>query len=137
MPGSAKDVGVGVDGSVWVVSRGGVNWTGERWEGVGGSGVRVDVDQNGAPWVIGRNDDIFQFVAGTWESRPGDARDIGIGGDGSVWVIGTRRRGGTSGIYSWADGNWNPVSGNATEISVDADGFPWIVNQSGDIYTSH
>lgn len=138
MPGSAKDIGVGADGSVWVVSSGGVfYWNTESWEGVGGSGVRVDVDKNGSPWVIGRSNDIFQFVAGTWERRPGEARDIGIGGDDSVWVAGTRGRSGTNRIYRWTDGDWNAVDGNAMEISVDAEGFPWIVNRSGNIYTSH
>lgn len=87
MGGNARDIGIGADGSVWVTSGGGTYLFDEgNWVGVRGSGVRIDVDPNGIPWVIDHTNDIHQLIAGRWIQRNGEARDIGIGGDGSVWI---------------------------------------------------
>jgi len=137
LPGDAIDVGIGANGSVWVVSGGGVyNWNGIDWDRYSGSAVRIDVDPTGNPWVIDYNDDIYQLVDGWWIEMPGDAHDIGIGGDGSVWVIGTRRSGGGYSIYRWIESDWNRVEGSARQISVTNDGRPWVAGSDGDIYSS-
>jgi hypothetical protein len=41
---------------------------------------------------------------------PGLAKDITIGGDGTVWVIGTNPEGGGFGIYRWIE-EWQKVEG--------------------------
>lgn len=135
MGGNARDIGIGADGSVWVTSGGGTYLYDEgSWVGVRGSGVRIDVDPNGTPWVIDHTNDIHQLIAGRWVRRSGEARDIGIGGDGSVWIIGTSEDDGGHRIYRWSGTAWIRVSGSSRQISVGPDGYPWTANSGGDIY---
>ncbi len=135
MGGNARDIGIGADGSVWVTSGGGTyRYDHGDWVGVRGSGVRIDVDPNGVPWVIDHTNDIHQLIAGRWIQRNGAARDIGIGGDGSVWIIGTSEDDGGHRIYRWSGAAWNRVAGSSRQISVDPDGYPWAANSAGDIY---
>ena len=69
-----------------------------------------------------------------WEQLPGAAKDIGIGANDSVWVIGTNPVGGGFGIYRWDGSNWNGTDGGAVRIDVDPKGIPWVVNDAGNIY---
>jgi hypothetical protein len=71
----------------------------------------------------------------TWDQLPGSAKDIGVGGDGSVWIIGTSPRGTAHdfGIHKWTGSNWQGIEGTGVEISVDSSGLPWIVNSMGNI----
>lgn len=133
--GNARDIGIGADGSVWVTSGGGTyRYDKGSWVGVRGSGVRIDVDPDGVPWVIDHTNDIHQLIAGHWVRRPGIGRDIGIGGDGSVWTVGTSRDDGSHRIYRWNGTAWNRVPGSARQISVGPDGYPWAANSGGDVY---
>lgn len=135
MGGNARDIGIGADGSVWVTSGGGTYRYDEgNWVGVRGSGERIDVDQNGIPWVFASDGKIYQLIAGRWVRRIGEARDIGIGGDGSVWIVGATEDDGSRRIYRWTGTAWNRVAGSARQISVGPDGYPWIVNSDADIY---
>ncbi|HEU4679290.1 MAG TPA: tectonin domain-containing protein, partial [Terrimicrobiaceae bacterium] len=88
VPGTAKDIGVGADGSVWIIGTNpsgtadnfGVHrWTGKDWQGVEGGGVRIDVDPKGNPWVVNAKGEIFRRVKDTWQHLPGAAKDIGVG----------------------------------------------------------
>lgn len=138
LPGDARDIGVGADGSVWVVSGGGVyQWNGIGWDRTSGSAVRVDVTPNGIPWVIDHTNDIYELIAGRWIRRPGLARDVGIGADGSVWIIGTSRDDSSHGIYRWDGNDWKQVEGSARQVSVGPDGSPWVSRNDGDIYRGH
>lgn len=138
MGGNARDIGIGADGSVWVTSGGGTyRYDPEAigsWVGVRGSGVRIDVDPNGVPWVVDHTNDIHQLIAGRWIERSGDARDIGVGGDGSVWIVGTSQDDGNHSVYRWNGSLWIRVSGSLRQISVGPDGIPWAANSDGDIY---
>ncbi len=49
---------------------------------------------------------------------PGLAKDIGIGANGSVWVIGTNALRGGYGIYQWTASNRIAVPGGAMEITL-------------------
>jgi hypothetical protein len=71
-----------------------------------------------------------------WVRVPGRARDIGIGADGSVWVIGVDDHRDGHSIYRFNGSGWDKVSGKASQISVGPDGEPWVVNREGDIYRS-
>ena len=63
------------------------------WQEIGGGAVRIDVDDKGVPWVINSIGEIFKREGDNWRCMPGRANDIGIGGDGSVWIIGTNIQG--------------------------------------------
>jgi hypothetical protein len=141
LPGKAKDIGIGADGTVWAVGVGDYrsdyglyHWNGSRWLQDSGSAIRVDVDPWGNPWVINSNNEIFRLEKGRWVRVPGYAQDIGIGADGSVWAIGTNSRRGGYGIYTYTAQGWRKVDGAGVRIDVAPDGTPWIVNDDDEIY---
>ena len=74
--------------------------------------------ENSTPWVVNSNNNIFQRTGGSWQMLPGLAKDIGVGADGSVWVIGTDSTGGGYGIHRWNGNNWTKIDGGAEQISV-------------------
>ncbi len=140
MPGEALDIGIGADGSVWVVYYEGVyRWSGLFWENFGGSGSRIDVGPNGQPWVVGFSDRIYTLGEGGWVELPGEAGDIGVGADGSVWVVGTADDDwdALKGIYRWNGVSWDRVYGDGLDISVGPDGLPRITNVYGEIFRAY
>ncbi|MDB9311617.1 PA14 domain-containing protein [Spirulina sp. CS-785/01] len=88
---------------------------------------------SGDPLVV-RQDSITDKMAKAWQQLPGKAKDISIGANGSMWMIGTNPSGNGYGIYQWTDDNWQEVGGAATQIAVAPDGTPWVVNSQGNIY---
>jgi hypothetical protein len=141
LPGSARDVGAGAGGSLWVIGTNKVNggngiyrWTGSDWTPVDGGAVRIAVDRSGNPWVVNNAGNIYRWVNGAFQQLPGSAKDIGTGADGSVFVVGTNPVFGGYGIYRWAGSDWTRVDGGAVRIAVDRSGNPWVVNDAGNIY---
>ena len=153
-PGLAHDIGVGADGSVWVIGTNPVysggtgqhpitefgihKWTESTWEPVDGAGRRIAVDQNGNPWVVNSRKQIYRRVNNQWETQlPGLAYDIGTGADGSVWVIGDDHVGTAHdfGVHKWTGSAWERLpDGGGVRIAVDENGNPWVVNSAGQIY---
>jgi Tectonin domain len=145
-PGQAKDIGVGADGTVWVIGSNSVGawagnygiyrWTGSAWEAVDDGGARIAVDPDGLPWIVTSGGDIYRRVVNTWVHYPGLARDIGVGADGSVWMIGTDHVGtGNDGrIYKLKGKTWERIPGGGVRIAVGPDGMPWVVNSSTHIF---
>jgi outer membrane protein assembly factor BamB len=66
--------------------------------------------------------------------HPGAATDIGVGANGSVWVVGTNPVGGGLGIWHWNGSSWAAVIGGGIAIAVDPAGNPWLVNSAHRIY---
>lgn len=150
LPGAAQDIGVGADGSVWVIGAaagdGGVyklNAAGTGWNQSAGFAARIAVEPSGIPWVVTTGGDTYRRTTndpttGTWVLMPlvgAFARDIGVGSDGSVWAI---DKGLTSDglIYKYNGTNWTLTSdfGYAARIAVGPTGVPWVVNSSGDSF---
>ena len=173
-----KDIGVGADGSVWLIGTdpvgagsdfGVCKWNGTNWDGVGGGGVRIAVGPDGTPWVVNSAGQIFHgqltieldrarlssegvvngddrrtaFAPGpllsiTWGAPlPGLGKDIGVGADGSVWLIGTNPVGAGSdfGVYKWNGTNWDGLANNGGVcIAVGPGGLAWLVNSVGQIF---
>ena len=73
--------------------------------------------------------------ADQWIQRPGLAKDIGVGADGSVWVIGTNPVGTAQdfGIHRWTGSSWEAIDGGGVQISVGLP-LPWVVNSMGHIF---
>ncbi len=74
------------------------------------------------------------IVQPVWNRLQGGASDIGIGADGSMWVIGKDERPGGFGIYYWTGSRWQRVDGAAVRIDVGPDGIPWVVNDKHQIH---
>lgn len=142
IPGRASDIGIGGDGSIWIIGTnisgdGGFGiwkWTGKDWMTFDGAALKIDVDKNGDPWVVNAYGDIFRRENSSWRMVGGKAKDIGIGGEGSVFVIGTNTGGGGYGIWKWKGSGWNEIGGGAVCISVDESGNPWVVNSADNIF---
>lgn len=147
----ARDIAEGADGSTWVLGRedkpgghslyryeGADLWQRDR-ASAGSAGVRIAVDPRGQPWVVNDSGEIWRRQnETTWQQLPGTATDIGIGGDGTVWVLGTDSKSGGYGLWRWTGRTWVPdeasVSSAGVRISVDERGQPWVVNDSGEIW---
>jgi hypothetical protein len=98
--------------------------------------VAIAVDPDGNPWVVNSAHQIFHWNRSGWTLFPGAAVDVGVGFDGSVWVVGTNPTVGGYGIYLWDGQAWNAFPGGAVRIAVDPDGAPWVVNSAHQIYSS-
>ncbi|MGH6611085.1 MAG: tectonin domain-containing protein [Burkholderiaceae bacterium] len=140
LPGLASDIGVGARGEAWVTGIDQVDgghsiyrWTGSDWQIVQGGALRLDVDPQGNPWVINSAGRILRLDAGGWQALPGLARDIGIGANGAVWVIGVTQAPGGFTIHRWNGRDWDLVPGGAVRIDADPQGNPWVVNDQGDV----
>ena len=142
--GEATDIGIGADGSVWIIGTNEVNggygvyrrsvWGWVQLE-IDGGAIRIDVDPSGNPWVVDNDGNIFRKIgAKWWEQIDGEATDIGIGADGSVWIIRTSEVNGGYGVYRWSERGWEQIDGGTAQISVDNRGTPWIVDSEGYIY---
>jgi Tectonin domain len=130
MPGAATDVGIGANNSVWVVGmdKAVYNWTGTTWNRIESSEItRVAVDPQGNPWVIGGGGNMFRRVNNAWVSVPGQALDIGIGADGTVYHVGLSNT-----LYKWNGSGWsNSFGSGAAQVAVDPQGNAWTVDTNG------
>lgn len=135
IPGLAKQVAVGADGSVWAL--------GNDWEAPGGYGVykwtggtlgnpwvkqpyaaatHIDVGPDGNPWAVASDGSIWHLEGGQFVSKPGTAVDIACGADGSVFALGTGFVGGGNPIFKWNGTDWNLLPGGAVRLSADGRG---------------
>lgn len=158
VPGAAIDVGIGMDGSVFVV---GIsenplfrfNYDRMNWDKIEAAGTglsRVDVDKEGNPWWVTQDHKIFtlNMKTGVKTQLPGEARDIGVGGVKSetgtyykeVYIVSNQAAPGGFVIMRLnANRNgWVPMAGNGTHIDVDQarQGLPVISNDNNDIFYS-
>jgi Tectonin domain len=73
-------------------------------------------------------------LSATWLQLPGAGTDVGVGADGSLWVIGTNGTTGGFGIFRWNGTSWDQVDGGGVRIAVDPNGAPWVVNNRNQIF---
>lgn len=147
LPGRAKDIGVGADGSAWIVGSGVGNgdayrWDGTKWVLVGGSGVFIAVGPQGDPWVVNVGADLYHRFNNQWTliTTSGSATALGVGADGTVLITGgnscfcgpvTNQR-----LYRYTSGSGFaelPGDGRAAVIEPDGDGW-WSLDSEGHIY---
>lgn len=134
----ASDIGVGADGSVWAVGSqpfdaggfGIYRYTGTSWTQMPGAAVRIDVDPKGNAWIVNKLGEVFRWGGSAWVAVLGvKARDVGIGADGSVFVLGVDDK-----VYRWGGSAWVAREGSARNITVNAAGVPYAVTDAGVIY---
>lgn len=144
MPGKAIDVGIGKGGSVWVIGTIRVNggysihrWTNNKWERIPGGALRIDVGPDGNAWVVNDKGFTFRYTGTGWTRLPGPpARDIGVGANGTVWIVDREQLpyGGRIWRFEGHLKGWARVNGQLTNITVDSKGSVWGRNKAGDIY---
>jgi len=71
----------------------------------------------------------------SWKQLPGTANDIGVGADGTAWIIGTQAEGAGYGVFRWNGSGWDKIPGSGIRIDVDPNGRAWIVDNRGAVYT--
>ena len=69
-----------------------------------------------------------------WIPVAGRATDIGVGANGTVWIIGKQNVSGSYDIERWMGTQFVKVPGGAVRVDVGPWGTPWVVNASGDIF---
>ena len=142
LDGAAKDIGVGKDGSAWVIGTAAVPGGFEiyrrgpsSWPRVAGGAVRIAVEPSGNAWVVNSGQSVFRFDGATFQPVAGiTATDIGVGADGTVWVIGSQAVPGGFNILRLTGSTWNVVPGGALRIAVDPSGKAWVVNSTNTIF---
>ncbi len=73
-------------------------------------------------------------LSAQWQSIGGQARDVGVGANGTVWVIGWTAVPGGYNIARWNGNFWEDIPGGAVRIDVDPNGNAWVVNDAGFIF---
>ena len=160
LPGivSARDIGVGANGDVWVISGiahpSGQGYKVAKWTGTSldvsdvSAAVRISVQPDGRPWAVDVNGGVYRLTTndvhtGIWETLPGVASDIAVGGavgsgSGTTWCIGGWCNGGDCPIFKWdpSINNWvqDASNGAAVRIAVGPDGIPWVLTASNNFY---
>jgi hypothetical protein len=145
LPGAAVDVGVGANGTAWVIGTnpevggyGIYRWNpgGGNWDKIPGSASRIAVDPQGNAWVVTSVHAVYHYDGRQFVQVPnGIANDVGIGADGSIWIIGNNKVGPSDfDIYRYLNGKWVMVPGGAVRIAVDPKGNPWVVNSGHQIF---
>lgn len=134
------DIGAGPKGQVFAL---GVDGDVAKWNAMEKQfdtmsikrGVRIDVDKDGHPWVVGENGAVFAYDGEAWSEHSGTATDISIGPKGNVFAS---LANGTLGRWSGVDRLWEPVKGvvDATAVSVGPGGKPWALTDKGKIYAT-
>jgi Tectonin domain len=145
LPGGALDIAVskagtfaiGKDYNLYYLNRDFGRW--DRYNpSVRANFIRVAAHPNGSVWVLATNDSqdnpgtIYVFAPNDFDCRSvggSNANDIGIGANGSVWIIGKE-------AHQWRGKNvWKLVGGVSDNVAVDGYGHPWLTNSTtGDIY---
>ena len=85
-------------------------------------------------WALNAANNIFKWNGTNWDGYAGKAQDIGVGANGSVWImdIENHRYGGS--IYRLEGSKFVKTSGQGVRIDVDPNGNPWGINNLGHIY---
>lgn len=142
LDGAAKDIGVGKDGSAWVIGTSAVpggfdiyRRGASSWTRVAGGAVRISVEPSGNAWVVNSSNTLFRFDGTTFQPIPGvTATDVGVGADGTAWVIGSQAVPGGFNILRRTGTTWTVVPGGALRIAVDPTGKAWVVNSTNTIF---
>ncbi len=107
----------------------------DAWTLVNFAGVRIDVDNQGLPWVVNSNNQLLKRNANnSWAYVTHSAADVGVGAENTVYMVGI-----DDVLYrTTAAGATTPVSntgvGSIKRVSVDPVGNPWVINLFGQIF---
>ena len=162
-PGSALHIASNTSASLWIVGtdrecRGGWRdgicqdpdnrgYNVYKWNGTGFvkqqsiSARTLGVTTTDQLWVVNDQNEMFMPGELRLQTR---ARDIAVGPDNSVWIIGTDQRGGGYSVYQrkpeslvlpgLVQLDFTYADFAAVRIAVDKAGNAWVVNDTGEVY---
>jgi hypothetical protein len=132
LTGLARDLGIGANGTAWAIGtdQKAYRLNGTTWVVSPSANLtRVAIDPKGNPWAVGKNNAILRLVAAKWQPMPGQAFDLGIGADGTVYAVGLSNT-----LFRWNGSSWGQGFGSdAAQVAVDPQGNPWTVGKTGQI----
>lgn len=145
LSGAATDIGVGADGTVKVIGTDGNQWhyigSSNSWlkeSDIPNNGVSIAVDPSGDFWATDKAKNIWRASGIHDVTLSGAAVDVAVGGDNSLWVVGTDSIRGGGGVFRYQAGSdsWTRISNyhGAARITADPAGNPWIVDANNYIY---
>jgi len=136
IPGQGLDIGggtnalciIGTNSRIYKYAGGG-NWSVIR----GITGKRIDVTNQGAPWIVGMDNHVYQHLGGEQWGKKGNfkASDLTISGDGTVWGI--QLNSGFPFKYK-GNGVWERFLGILTHITAQSNGSLWGTNRNKSIF---
>lgn len=135
VPGpAAQDIGASAKG-VWIIGVDGKihKREGNGWKTFAGTAQRIDIDQDGRPWVVSKQGDIYVHDnTMTWVKVPGAAVDVAVDVPGEAWVVGTE---GKLYAYNMAKRNWDPALNDKDTQGIGAGGgLVWRLTNKNDMY---
>jgi hypothetical protein len=148
LPGEARGIGAGAAGAVHIVSNTGIQggyairrWTGNGWETIPGrGGVAVDVDATGKPWMVDAGKNLHHYEGGRWELKRNHVSNVGIGGDGSVFILDDQvDNHGNYALLKWTGhaAKFLPLSRGAVKVTATGTGTPWIASANTNLYRQY
>jgi hypothetical protein len=97
----------------------------------GGVAVRIAADNANGAWAVTSGKAIFKWTGTSWQSQPGQAIDVAVGGNGTVYIL---KPDGT--LARWNGTGWTDFAGGGggMRIAVDPKGNPWVTNSTNQIW---
>jgi hypothetical protein len=154
-PGYGRDIAAGSNDTVWAVGyssapggywiyrwKGAARWIlqpwlGSNWEKLGSAGLRIAAAGDLA-WLVNDQGEIYRSREGVvWERLPGCAKDIAVGSNGEVWIIGCSSVPGGYSVEHYVGDVLQPLRltpSGAVRIAAEPSGRLWLVNNEGAIY---
>ena len=125
--------------SLWITSRDGYlyKYQNRTWVQISRLASVLSVSPTNQPWYLTSGNSIFRPTGtNAYSEVGGSAIDIGVGANGSVWVIGTNNTPGGKGIYRFTNQwpFWQSVAGGALRIAVDPNGNPYVLNSADQLF---
>ncbi|KZS41232.1 hypothetical protein AWE51_22775 [Aquimarina aggregata] len=133
--GNVQDAGAGLGVSITEtnsqISSKNNNSINNNFSRLGGTALKVDVDNQGRTWVVNAGNQIYRRDGGNWTRIPGNAVDIGCSGtSGSIYRVDSNGR-----IFFYNNNSWSQTSGGgATRVDVDKQGRAWVVTNNNTLY---
>jgi hypothetical protein len=110
------------------------------WSQLSGQGAVRLSGNGGVVWIVQDDGDIYRWT-GSWEKIPGCARDVGVGGDSSVWVIGCNAIGSNFGIFKFNGSSFDTDSAGGAAVTISVGprspggaNVPWVITSGGSVF---